>query len=116
VIVTFRTKAHADITMFGNVAVELLKLAGLTGNVPTAILGGDVPRVLGTLESALAAHRAAHGDAAPSAAESRAASASREDQQAAEALVPLRNRALPLLERLRAAAAAKADVLVTQRR
>jgi len=43
-IVTFRTKAHADITMFANVAVDLLKLAGMTGNVPTAILGADVPR------------------------------------------------------------------------
>jgi hypothetical protein len=116
VIVTFRTKAHADITMFGAVAVQLLKLAGMTGNVPTAILGADVPRVLATLERALAEHRAAYGDSAPSAAESREPSARRDDDRAAEPAVPLRNRALPLLELLRAAAAAKADVLVTQRR
>jgi uncharacterized protein DUF1840 len=119
-IVTFRTKAHGDITMFGAVAVELLKLAGMTGNVPTAILGADVPGVLAKLERALDEHRAAYGDAAPSAAESREPSASRDDGRADERdsgpAVPLRTRALPLLELLRAAGAAKADVLVTQRR
>ena len=53
-LVTFKTKAHADITMFGNIAVELLKLAGMTGSVPTAILADDVPGRLSTLEHALA--------------------------------------------------------------
>jgi hypothetical protein len=115
-LVTFRTKVHADITMFGAVAVELLKLAGMTGNVPTAILGADVPRVLATLEGALVAHRAAHGDGAPSAAESREPSGGRAGEPAAEPAVPLRNRALPLLELLRAAGAAHADVVVSARR
>jgi len=115
-LVTFRTKAHGDITMFGTVAVGLLKLAGMTGNVPTAILAADVPGVLAKLERALDEHRAAYGDAAPSAVESREPSAGRDDERAAEAAVPLRSRALPLLELLRAAGAAKADVIVTQRR
>lgn len=115
-IVTFRTKAHAEITMFGNVAVELLKLAGMTGNVPTAILGADVASVLAKLEHALAEYAAAHGAGAPSAAESREPSAGRDDERAADPTVPLRNRALPVLELLRAAAAEKADVMVTPRR
>ena len=113
-LVTFRTKAHADITMFGAVAVELLKLAGMTGKVPTAILAADVPKVLATLEHALAAHRAALGDAAPSGAESREKSG-RSDEPGAEPAVPLRHRALPLLELLRAASAARADVIATAR-
>jgi hypothetical protein len=115
-LVTFRTKVHADITMFGAVAVELLKLAGMTGKVPTAILAADVPGVLATLERGLAAHRAAHGDGAPSAAESREPSAGREQEAPVELAVPLRHRALPLLDLLRAAGAAGADVIVSARR
>ena len=112
-LVTFRTKAHADITMFGNVGVELLKLAGMTGNVPTAILAADVPGVLAKLEHALGEHRAAFGDSAPGSAETRGNGAG--GDEAAEPAVPLRNRALPLLELLRAAAAAKTDVVVSAR-
>jgi len=110
-LVTFRTKAHADITMFGHVGVELLKLAGMTGTVPTAILAADVPGVLKKLEGALGEHRAAFGDSAPSAAEARGNGA--RNDEAAEPSVPLRTRALPLLELLRAAAAANTDVVVS---
>jgi hypothetical protein len=115
-IVTFRTKAHADITMFGAVAVQLLKLAGMTGNVPTAILAADVPSVLATLERALESHRAEHGAGAPGAVDSRDKSAGRDEEAGAEPAVPLRHRALPLLELLRAAGAARADVIVSARR
>jgi len=118
-LVTFRTKAHGDITMFGAVAVELLKLAGMTGNVPTAILADDVPGVLAKLERALAARAAALGDGAASAAESREKNKGREGREdggPTEPAVPLRHRALPLLELLRAAGAAKTDVIVTERR
>ena len=114
-LVTFRTKAHGDITMFGAVGVELLKLAGMTGNLPTAILAADVPAVRAKLESALAAHRAAFGEGAPSGAEARERSGERDDEPGAAPAVPLRHRALPLLELLRAAAAAGADVIVTSR-
>jgi len=113
-LVTFRTKSHADITMFGHVGVELLKLAGMTGHVPTAILAADVPGVLAKLERALGEHRAAFGDSAPSAAEARNGNDARENE-AKESAVPLRTRALPLLELLRAAAAANTDVVVSAR-
>jgi hypothetical protein len=108
-LVTFKTKSHADITMFGNIAIELLKLAGMTGNVPTAILAADVPGVLASLERALGAHRAAFGDSAPASSET--ASGARDE--AAEPAVSLRTRALPVLELLRAAAAARTDVVVS---
>ena len=45
-LVNFHTKAHGDVTTFGDVAVALLKLAGLSGNVPTAILAADIPAAL----------------------------------------------------------------------
>ena len=41
-IVTFKTKPYADITMFGDVAIHLLKLMGHSGTVPGAIVAEDV--------------------------------------------------------------------------
>ncbi len=109
-LVTFKTKAHSDITMFGSIAIELLKLAGMTGNVPTAILADDVPGVLATLQRALGAHQAAFGDSAPASSEAKNASDPHDD--AAQGPVSLRTRAMPVLELLRAAAAEHTDVVV----
>jgi hypothetical protein len=109
VLVTFHTKAHGDITMFGDIAVALLKLAGLSGNVPTAILAAEIPGVLERLGAGLAEHR--HAAQRPSSAEPRSAAASRDDEDA-EPAVPLGQRAVPLVALLRAAHAADADVLV----
>lgn len=105
-IVTFRTKAHGNVTMFGDVAVALLKLGGLSGNVPTAILAADVSGVMERLRAAVEEH--GHTTPQPAAA----GSAERRDDETAEPLVPLGHRARPLLELLRAASAAGADVLV----
>jgi uncharacterized protein DUF1840 len=112
-IVTFKTKAHADITMFGNIAIELLKLAGMTGNVPTAILADDVPGRLAALERALGAHRAAFGDSAPASSEPAHVEDAHDE---AAGPVSLRNRAMPVLELLRAAVADHTDVVVAAKR
>ena len=42
-LVTFKTEAYASITMFGDVAVALIKLMGHSGTVPGAVLAEDVP-------------------------------------------------------------------------
>lgn len=47
--VTFTTRAYADITMFGDVALTLLKMMGHSGTVPSAILAADVPAALSRL-------------------------------------------------------------------
>jgi len=112
-LVTFKTKAHADITMFGNIAVELLKLAGMTGSVPTAILADDVPGRLAALERALGAHRAAFGDSAPASSEVKDVGDAHDEAGGA---VSLRNRAMPVLELLRAAVAEHTDVVVAAKR
>jgi hypothetical protein len=49
-IVTFRSKAHADIMMFGDIAVNLLKLMGHSGTVPGALLAEEVPTALDHLK------------------------------------------------------------------
>jgi hypothetical protein len=112
-LVTFSTKAHADITMFGNVAIELLKLAGLSGNVPSAILAADIPETISRLENALA-HLRSLSDTPDVRDKARAESAAEEDPDA-EPVVPLERRALPLIALLRDAAKAGTDVMIAGR-
>jgi len=102
-LVTFKTKAQGDITMFGDVAVELLKLAGLSGTVPTAILAADTADAVARLESALAHLKTADAGSAPS------------TDPDEERKVPLERRALPLIALLRRAAAAGTDVMIEAR-
>ena len=106
-LVTFRTKAYANITMFGDVAKELLALMGHTGTVPSAIKAEDVPAALARLEAAMRERKAAE---AAEAAEEPKQDRGRDDYDAPRK-VTLSQRAVPLLELLRAAAAKKADVM-----
>lgn len=95
-LVTFHTKAYADITLFGDVALTLLKAIGHSGTVPSAIVADDVPAALARLKTVAAsptssASEARNGDDEPS--------------------VSLSNRALPLIKLFEAAIAAHADVM-----
>ncbi len=98
-LVTFHTKSYADITMFGDVAKQLLDLMGHSGTVPSAIKADDVPAVLARLEAALALSKAG-GTAEES---------GHDDDSTRQ--VSLSTRAGPLLELLRAAAAHKTAVM-----
>jgi hypothetical protein len=40
-LVTFRTEAYADILMFGDIAVQLLKLMGHSGTAPGTLVAED---------------------------------------------------------------------------
>lgn len=100
-LVHFRTEAYADITMFGDIAVKLLKLMGHSGTVPGAIKADDVPAALEKLREGLGAHGAEPQPAPDLTAE--------EERQ--EPLVNLATRAFPLVELLEAAAADSCDVL-----
>lgn len=67
-LVTFRSNAWSNITMFGDVAVTLLRMAGHSGTVPSAMLAGELPSALARLKQALAA--AGHESAARPAGQS----------------------------------------------
>jgi hypothetical protein len=54
-LVTFTTKANADIAMFGDVAIAMLKMMGRIGTVPSAIRAEDVPEAPGCLKAAVEA-------------------------------------------------------------
>jgi hypothetical protein len=95
-LVTFTTKAYADITMFGNVALAMLKMMGHSATVPGAILAADVPAALGRLTAAIDAEKALPPVA---------------DNDGEEPTVSVAHRALPLISLLAAAAKADADVM-----
>jgi len=98
-LVTFSCPAYADITMFGDVAVRLLKLMGHSGTVPSALLAEDIQPALERLEAAVAADKAlSHPQK----------SAEKEDNEPA---VTLSHRALPMIELLKAAAKEKCNVM-----
>jgi len=99
VLVTFKTTAYADITMFGDAAEALLKLMGQSGNVPGALMADNVADAIAKLKSSLADQPIDNGEAAFS------------DDDDKTSRVALATRAVPLLELLEAAAASGANVV-----
>lgn len=95
-LVTFTTDAYADITMFGDVALAMLKMMGHSTTVPGAILAEDVPAALSRLTAAIEAEKAAPPV---------------EDKDADEPVVSMANRALPLINLLTAAVKANTYVM-----
>ena len=53
-LITFETKTYASITLFGDVAVTLIKLMGHSGAVPGVLLAENVPGALAHLQAAAA--------------------------------------------------------------
>lgn len=95
-LVTFTTEAYADITMFGDVALKMLKMMGHSATVPGAIRAEDVPLALSRLKAAIDAEKS---------------SALPADKNSDEPAVSMAHRALPLINLL--AAAAKENTYVT---
>lgn len=95
-LVTFTTDAYADITMFGDIALALLRMMGHSATVPGAILAADVPAALSRLKAAIEAEKAAPPI---------------EDRDADEPVVSMAHRALPLINLLAAAAKAESNVM-----
>lgn len=106
VLVTFKTNAYSDITMFGDSAVTLLKLMGQSGNVPGAIMAPDIAGALETLRSGLA-----RLDANTPVDEGSLPADGSSDEKPP---VSLSTRAGPLIELLEAAQASQENVLWDQ--
>ena len=98
-LVTFTTPAYANITMFGDVALQMLKLMGKSTTVPGALLAEDIPAALQKLEAAVEADRQKQQPGQPAVDED------------GEVPVSLSHRALPLIELLKAAAKANSNVM-----
>jgi len=99
-LVTFKTSAHADIIMFGDIAKQLLKMMGHSGTIPSAMVADEVPAALDRLRHAVDAERADEAQKPRDNAE-----------QADNQSVSLKYRALPLIELLSAAVRKHCDVM-----
>jgi len=94
-LVTFKSTSYADITLFGDVATQLLKMMQQSGQVPGAIVADDLPAALASLESQL-------DKIEPE------SSASSDDEEPA---ISLAVRAQPVIKLLQASIAGGADVI-----
>lgn len=101
-LVTFHCKAWSSIIMTRDIAVTLLKMAGHSGTVPSAIRGTDIPGALARLNQGLAA-------AEPDDTQSRQAQRQADDSGEPPP-VGLRLRAFPLIQMLNAAATRGDDI------
>jgi len=86
VLVTFKSKSHGDITMFGTVAKSLLKMMGQSGNIPGAIMAADLGDARSSLTEKLEK------------VEPQSAAETNDGDDDGETAVSLSKRALPLLE------------------
>ena len=95
-LVTFSTKYHADIIMFGDIGLSMLKMMGHSGTVPGAILADDVAASKQKLTAAL---------------DSRTEVTIQNIDDNEEPVISLSNRALPLVELLDSAIKEGSDVM-----
>jgi len=100
-LITFRCKAYANITMFGDVGLQMLKLMGHSETVPGAILANDVPQALEQLKAAVEVEKRKAANAEPE----------NDSDEDAEQTISVNHRALPLIELLSAAVKEKCDVM-----
>ena len=99
-LVRFDSKA-GSITMFGDVAVNLLRMMGQSGSIPGAILGADIPPALDRLRQAVAGVQAAP----------KGGKTGGKTEDEGERPVGMQQRAFPLIELLERAAKQDADVV-----
>jgi len=102
-LVRFSATGTGSITMFGGVAVQLIKMLGANGDVPGAFRSEDIPAALDRLQQQL------RMSAAPSAELSNKAGR-KVDEKDPEA-VALATRAGPLIDILQRAIVANAPVM-----
>ncbi|MEE8364478.1 MAG: DUF1840 domain-containing protein [Gammaproteobacteria bacterium] len=97
-LITFKTRSYANITLFGDVAKNILEMMDFGVVVPGAIVAKDVARALENLQSGLESV----ADIAPPEIDN--------DDDQPEPVVSLHTRAIPLIELLQSAVRDDNDV------
>ena len=107
-LVKFTTR-FGHIVMQGEPAVALLRLAGHTGTVPSAVLAADLPAFLARLRSGLELH----GDEVSPAPDHSEADRPEEDDrdEPRERPIRLRLRAVPLVDMIETAVRQESDLM-----
>jgi Domain of unknown function (DUF1840) len=110
-LVIFRSPATDSITMFKDVAVELLKLMGATGRIPGGLSAADTRAALTRLEAAIDRIRVeTHAPTPARPADNEDWAADEDKDVDREPPVAIAARAVPLISLLKRAAAADAVV------
>ncbi len=102
-LVRFTSVATESITMFGDVAMQLIKMLGASSALPGAIGAEDIPAAVQRLRQQLQMHAMASTETSNSDDD--------EDDKDSEPPIALTTRAGPLLEILERASAASAPVM-----
>jgi hypothetical protein len=100
-LVTFKSKAYGDVTMFGDVALKLIRIMGHGGTVPGAIGADEIELSLGRLRAAVQADKELNAGKAEEL----------HDGEEGGHRVSLAQRAVPLIEMLEAAERLGAPVM-----
>jgi hypothetical protein len=100
-LIKFKTKNSADITMFGDAGLKLIKIMGHSGTVPGAIAADEIQSALTSLRAAASQDKDARADIDDA----------DQDDESGERAVSLYQRALPLIELLEAAAESETPVM-----
>lgn len=103
-LITFRCRSYANVTMFGDIALEMIKMMGHSGTVPGSISAQDVPDALSKLTSALSAKNAAEENLPTDVDVD-------EEEEQVEPPVSLGRRAFPLIELLKSAIKEECEVM-----
>jgi hypothetical protein len=106
-LVTFESKV-GRVTMFGDIAVQLIRMMGRTGTVPSALLAEDLPEALANLKRGLeeAEQEERAKDGAPPEDD--------DEESGGKLSLSLRVRAFPLVKLLEDSAQQDSDVLWEQ--
>ncbi|MFC1234985.1 DUF1840 domain-containing protein [Vibrio sp. F74] len=97
-LITFNCIAYANVTMFGDVGLQMLKMLGHSGTVPGAILAADIPAALTQLKAAIKIEKTT-------------VTPNEEEDDFSDTPVNLANRAFPLIELFTAANKEKCNVM-----
>ncbi len=98
-LITFETKAYANITMFGDIAKKLIKFMGHSGMVPGAIKAKDLPKALERLQTAVCVEM------------ENSKENKKKEEDESEEFISIDKRAKPLIEMLKAAIERNTDVM-----
>lgn len=102
-LITFHCKAHSNVTMFGDIGLQLIKMLGHSGTIPGAIASSDVPEALSHLRTAIALEQKALVEPDEDKDD--------EEDNFVAAPVNISNRAFPLVELLNAAIKEDCEVM-----
>lgn len=101
-LITFSSKVHHDVVMFGDVGLAMLRGMGVSDKVPGIVRAPEVPHALQSLRTWLARQTRDPADDEEE---------EKEDAEEERVPVSLANRALPLVEMLEAAQREEVDVM-----